>query len=205
MIGLYQHRDTFIHHLPAGLKMGVLLLASTLLFFVSSVAVLTLCLLLVILLYRIAKIRVRELWNQIYPVAWVLIFVFLGQLVFNHWSTAFEVVVRLFALVLLAALVTLTTRTSDMMDTIVYALRPLALLGFNPEKISLMLMLTVRYIPLLFQHYTDLRDAQRARGIDPGSLSLIVPLLIRALRLTDQLAEAIDARAYESFKSETTR
>lgn len=193
--------------------MGLLLLLGTMLFFISSLPVLAGCLLLTVALYRVADIDARTLWTHFYPVAWLLLFVFVGQIIFNHWSSALAVVLRLIVLVLLATLVTLTTRTSDMMDTIVVVLRPVLSRGgrdkkgrglfstrldLSPEKLSLMLMLTIRYIPMLFQQYMELRNAQRARGVNPGSVTLILPLLIRALRLTDQLAEAIDARAYES-------
>ncbi len=198
MIGFYQHRDSKLHMTPAVVKLVLLLVTGTGLFFINKLLWLVLALLAVLGLYRMARLDLRDIWAHLYPACWLLVFVFAGQLIFNHWTYGIEVVLRLSVLILLASLVTLTTRTSEMMAVIVRVLYPLSLLGVPTDKVGLMLMLTVRYIPLLFHHFSELREAQKARGVKPGMLSLVLPLLVRALRLADQLSEAIEARAYNS-------
>jgi biotin transport system permease protein len=101
---------------------------------------------------------------------------------------------RLVTVILLAMLVTLTTRVSEMVHVIERALSPLERLGVQTGKVSLAISMTLRFIPLLIQVGNEVREAQRARGLERNMLALAVPMLVRALRTAEQTAEAIDAR-----------
>ncbi|MCA0407305.1 MAG: energy-coupling factor transporter transmembrane protein EcfT, partial [Proteobacteria bacterium] len=115
-------------------------------------------------------------------------------------ETALLVGARLVALLLLAGLITLTTRTQDMINTLERALRPLARFGVNPARGALALSLAVRFIPITAQIVADVREAQRVRGLENNILALTVPTIIRALRLTDEVADAIEARGFDPEK-----
>ena len=67
-------------------------------------------------------------------------------------------------LVLLAALVTMTTRTTDMVDAVVGLCRPLRRVGVDPERVGLMLALGIRSVPVVVGLAEEVRDAQRARA-----------------------------------------
>ena len=41
-------------------------------------------------------------------------------------------------------------------------------------------------------------EAQRARGLDRSAIALLVPLLIKTLKMADNLSDAIDARGYDA-------
>lgn len=198
MISLYVHGNSILHALRPGTKLVALLLLGTGLFFVKNWMVLFVALMTVVLLYRVVGLSSDAMVRQIKPLAALLLFIFFGHVMFTDWLSGWVTVLRILVLVLLAAAVTLTTRMSDMVDTLTAFARPLARFGVNPDKLSLMLALTVRYIPLILNRYTDLREAQQVRGGRSKTLSLLLPLLIQSLKLADQLAEAIDARAYEN-------
>ena len=51
--------------------------------------------------------------------------------------------------VAIAALVTLTTRVTEMLDVCQRLLRPLRRFGVDPDRVGLVLALTIRCIPLL--------------------------------------------------------
>ena len=123
--------------------------------------------------------------------------IFLVHGYFTSWTLGFLVVLRFAILLLLALLVTFTTRTSEMIDVLERGFSPLALIGVNPAKLSLMLSLALRFIPLLFEKFTEIREAQRARGLDGNIVALIMPLLIKTLRMANDLTEAIEARGYD--------
>lgn len=200
MIGLYTHRESWLHRRSARVKCLALLIAGSCLFFINNILLLLFATITVLVLYRSAKLDFADITAQLKPALFLLALVFIGQIVFHNWMLALAVVLRLCCLILLANLISLTTRASDMMDVIVSALKPLALLNININNVGLVLTLTWRYIPLLFAQYGELREARLARGLKPGTLSLLGPLLIRSLRLSDQLAEAIEARAFD-FRS----
>ncbi len=198
MIGLYQHRDSAAHRVPAAVKLALLLLAGTSLFFLHQWLLLWVALSSVVLLFPLARLSLTILWRQLKPALIMLLCVFAAQCLFASFNLALESVLRLATLLLLAAWVTLTTRTSDLIDTLLFVLRPLEYFSFKTDKIALLLSLTITYIPLLFQHYQQLRDAQRARCMKPSVLTLVLPLLIQVLKQANTLAEAIDARAFNT-------
>jgi biotin transport system permease protein len=142
-----------------------------------------------------AGLDLRTLWGQFRPALWLLGMLLAVQLLFGEADQGIAMVLRLAALILLAALVTLTTRTGDMVMALERALRPLARLGIDPDRISLAISLALRFIPVLGERLAQIREAQRARSLDRNLLALAVPLLVHCLRTADAVADAIEARS----------
>jgi biotin transport system permease protein len=111
--------------------------------------------------------------------------------------TAVVVTGSLLLAVAAAGLVTLTTRTQDLLDAVVAALRPLRRVGVDPERVGLLLALTIRSVPVLVGLAGDVRDARRARGAERSVRAFAVPLVIRAVRHADRLGEALAARGVD--------
>jgi biotin transport system permease protein len=80
------------------------------------------------------------------------------------------------------------------MAAITVGLGPLRLIGVNPERVSLMLTLMLRAIPVLTGFAAEVDEALRARGARRTAMTLSVPLIIRTLRHADRTAEALQAR-----------
>ncbi len=197
MLGLYLHRDTAIHALPAGWKLAGLAVSATAVFFVSDLLVLGAALAACLLLFALARLPVRTALDQLRPLVPVLLVLFAAQAAFVGWEAGAVMVGRVALLVLLSALVTLTTRASAMVETLERALGVLRPLGVNAGKLSLMLALTIRLIPVLFDLVQEIRMAQRARGVERSALALLVPLLVKTLRMADTLSDALEARGYD--------
>lgn len=196
MLGsLYLPGHTWLHLAPAGLKLGVLALGSTALMWVHSPSLLLVACVLVCLSARWAGASLRQVWQQLRPIVWLLLV--LGGL--SVWSQgelqALEMVLRLLTLVLAALVVSMTTPLTQMMQVVVWLLRPFQRLGWvNADKVALGFGLTLRLIPELGVQWQDIREAQLARGLTPSPLTMGVPMLLRTLRRADEIAEAIDAR-----------
>jgi len=101
------------------------------------------------------------------------------------------------ALVLLAGLVTLTTRTDALVDALVGLLRPFRRFGVDPERIGLLIALGIRCVPVVVGLAEEVRDAQRARGLTASPRAFAVPLVVRSLRHADALGGALLARGVE--------
>ena len=195
--GLYQDRSSLLHCLPAGLKVLALVVLGTSVFLIASWQILLGILAVVIGLYGLARLSPNILWAQIRPLIWLLIVFFAVQLWLNDWQAGLVVVTRLVIVVLFAALVTLTTRVSLMLAALERAMQPLRFLGVNPEKVGLAFSLVLRFIPVIATVSHDVREAQKARGLDRNMLALSVPLIIRTLKMADDVADAIEARSYD--------
>ena len=148
-------------------------------------------------LYAVARIPWRRLLGQIRPLAWLFAVFFLVQWALAGWQEGVTVVLRFAALVLLASLVTLTTPTSAMIAAVERVLAPLARVGVKPAKVSMALSLALRFLPVIAAIVAEVRDAQRARGLDRSMIALAVPVIVRTLKTADSVAEALDARGWD--------
>ena len=203
MIALYLAGSSPVHRLPAGVKLLVLALSGTALFFVDQPGLLLLALALVALCYRLAGVGAREAGRQLRQLIWLPVALFLVHLLSSDWLTGVIAVLRYAALVALAILVTLTTKSRDLIAVILRVLGPLGRVGLPVERIALMLSMTLRYIPLIYAGYLDIREARQARGASGGTVSVLMPLLVRSLRQADALADAIDVRGYDPHVAAT--
>ena len=196
MLSLYVPGDSFVHRLPAGTKLLVLCTASVALFAVSGIPVHAGELLIVAGLFRVARLPWRETLHQLRPALFFLVPIFLFHVFLTDWILGLQTVLRIVVLLLLAVLVTLTTRLSDMIDVIERAARPLRHVGINPSKVGMMLSMVIRFVPLMMKEAREILEAQRARGLDRSAIALLVPLLIKTLKMADDLSDAIEARGY---------
>lgn len=198
MLALYIPGASPIHRRSAGLKLAALLAVGTGIALVTNVAALAAMLTVAAGLYAVAGIPLRAALSALSPVLFtVALFVGL-QAVFAGWPAAMMTGLKTASLVLLASLVTFTTRFSDMIDALTAASRPFARFGLSPAKMGLALALAVRFIPVLMKDYQDIQDARAARGASRWGVLALGPLLIKTLRMTSDLSDAISARGFES-------
>lgn len=209
MIGLYVEGGSWLHRLAAGWKLIVLLLVSILIMQLRSVPQLSLALAATLALYPVLGmgwIRRLQVLRPLWP---ILVIILLVHGLPGDWSLGLLVVLRLCTMVLLAHLVTLTTRLDAMLAAIEPLFRPLAWIGISPRLPALAMVLVIRFVPVLAGIREALDEAWRARDPSERGLgrrrtrwygkwrkmrALLPPLLIQALRLSDQVAEALTAR-----------
>lgn len=197
MIGLYRPGGSVLHRTPAGAKLGLLLLTGIASAFVRSPTVTAAALVIVLMGYAVARMPLRVLLQMLRPVLFVMVPLGVFQTVVAGWERAFVIVGVLVALVLLANLVTLTTRTSDLVDVVVRVCGPLRRVGVNPERVGLMLQLAIRAVPLVIDLGRRVREAQHARGLSASPRAFAVPLIVGALRRADAMGDALAARGFD--------
>lgn len=200
-LSLYVSGDTFLHRQPASRKLAVLLFAGIALFATSSVVVLGVTAAIAAGLLLSVGMTARQLRSQFLGVSVVLAAIFVAGVVFDGWLPAFVVLFRLLTLVFLASAITLTTRVSDMLDVCEAAMAPLDRWGLvDASRVSLAVSLVLRFVPEVFKHYHDIREAQAARGLGTHPVALVVPLVVRTLKAADDISAAIDARCYPPLR-----
>jgi biotin transport system permease protein len=197
MLGLYVHRDSLVHAAPAGGKLLLLFGAAAVVLLSRSPWLLGGALAGSALLFALARLPLRAVVEQVRPLLVIALAFFAVQAAFDSVAAGLVTVGRFLVLVLLATLVTLTTRVSDMVETLERALACLRPLGVNAGKVSLMLALTIRLVPVLLAQAQEIRMAQRARGVERSAVALLVPLMVKTLRMADDLADALEARGYD--------
>ncbi|WP_455478735.1 energy-coupling factor transporter transmembrane component T family protein [Bartonella sp. B10] len=198
MISLYLPRDTFVHRLRPEIKLLLFIVCATVVFVVSSIIILSIFLFFVALLYGVASIPFSNVLKQFKSMILFLIVILTFQVIFNSWFAGVEVVLRFIILILLASLVSLTTKVSDMVSTIEAGFKPFRCFGLNPSRLSTTLSMAIRFIPVISDKFNEVREAQRARGFETNIFALAMPLIIRTINMASEVAEALDARSYDS-------
>ncbi len=197
MIGVYVSGDSLLHRAPAVLKLLLLLVVGAGTALLDQPWQIAAALGVVLTGYPLAGLGWRAPLQQVRPLLWLLGCVALFHTLASSWTRAVVVVGAVLVLVLLANLVTLTTRTSALVDVVVNGAQPLRAFGANPERLGLLLALGIRSVPVVVEFATEIRDAQRARGLTADLRAFAVPLVVRSLRHADALSEALTARGAE--------
>ena len=194
MIALHRPGRSPLHRMPAGAKLialAVLALAVSL--WPHTVATAAGSLLGVFALYLVGGQGPGGIARQLWAAKWIIVLVAGSQLLFGTWHAAVIVTVRVLAVLLLAGLVTIVTRMSDLLDALERALSPLRALRLSPERMAFAISLTIAAIPVISALAAQVGEAHRARGIRYGPRA-IGALLVLALRHADDVGDAIAAR-----------
>ncbi len=205
MISLYLAQKSWLHRLPAGVKLLSLAAISLLLYPVEQPAILLGLLAVTLLAYvSLGSAALHQLLALK-----VLLPLFSLIFLLQWWSiglaAAAVLVMRMLTLILLANLITLTTRMDDMMDAVMPLFSPLRLLGIDTRRIAFAVTLLIRFIPVLMAVVSHLLDAWKARGGGRKLWRLAIPLTIQSIRLSDNVAEALAARGGISPTDPTNR
>jgi biotin transport system permease protein len=110
-----------------------------------------------------------------------------------------EVAVDLSGLVLLAGLVTVTTPSDRMLDTVAGLVRPLRTVPglrqhLHPDRVALTFTLALRSVDVLWDVAAQARDAARARGRGRDVRALVTPTVVRAVAHARATGDALAAR-----------
>ncbi|MGB3373650.1 MAG: CbiQ family ECF transporter T component [Microbacterium sp.] len=194
MISLYRPGTGLLHRTPVLAKLGGLAVIALVLSFTPIGVVGSLLVLLVVAaLYPVGALPLRALGEAWWRLR-LLILVLGGALwAFTSWQVAVVNTGRVVALLLLADLVTRTTRMGDLLDALRRILRPLRRIGIDPEAVAMTLSLTIAMIPVIAALAAQVRDAQRARGMRLGPRAAL-PLLVLTMKHADDVGDALVAR-----------
>ncbi|MGD0021307.1 MAG: energy-coupling factor transporter transmembrane component T [Smithellaceae bacterium] len=169
-------------------------------------------------------IHLRTIGQALKPLLFFIVLIFLVHALFNEGEAlvsiphlgfalsysglqqGFFVVWRFLCLIIAAVLLTLTTLPSQIIAAIKYFLRPLKLLRVSVDNIAVMIMLALRFMPILLTEKERIETAQKARGYNlhqsgfimriKAFLSLSSVVLSGVFRRADELALAMEARNY---------
>ena len=113
---------------------------------------------------------------------------------------------RILLIIMLSTTMTLTTKPTDLTNAIEWFLHTLTYLKINVAVFAMMISLALRFIPTLFNEAIKILKAQSSRGADfkEGKLkdqlfqmvALLIPMFVVSYKRAEDLADAMEARAY---------
>ena len=231
-LGQYYPIESFVHRLDPRTKIFTILITMTVLVATHSIAKLVITFILLIYVIKIANLPLNLVLRNIRPFIWLFLITIIFHLFFYNGGTKLLILpfvnieitqqgligviiysFRLAELILFASLLTLTTSPIEITDALDRILLPLKKLGLPTHEFTLMMTLSLRFIPTLISEADKLKKAQISRGATfEGNLikriksviSLILPLFISVFRRADELALAMDSRCYVGGKDRTS-
>ena len=128
-------------------------------------------------------------------------------------ARAVQMVLRIVLLISGTFLLTYTTSPIALTDGLEMLLSPLKKLGIPVHEMTMMMSMALRFIPTLISETDKIMSAQKARGADfeTGSLiqrakallPILVPLFVSAFKRADELAVAMESRCYHGGEGRT--
>lgn len=230
LIGQYQETYSIFHRLDPRTKILAIILLMISFLMLDSFVSYTIATIFVMSILLLSKIPLYVFVKGLKPILFILLFTFLYHVIFTTgnviWSWSFihisveglqngtRYVWRILLLILLASILTLTTKPLVLADGLVKLLSPLSKFNIPVEQFALMIVIAIRFIPTILQELDRILLAQKARGHDVTVLPLhkrifayipmLIPLLFTIIQRAEQLTFAIDARAYGNGKGRTT-
>lgn len=198
MKSLYSDTPTWLHRVPASVKLIGLMAFSLVLFQVQRLDMLLGVSLFVMAAFaslgRCAASARRFLTSL--ALACGLLMAFHG--IMGQPQVGGITVLRLISATLMGLALTLTTRQTDLLIFFEAALRPLRFVGVQPERLSLHLALMLRFIEHFFSIWHKLDEAHRLRTGKTGGFKILAPLTIQILLAARRVADALFVRLHRS-------
>ncbi len=229
-IGQYYPGDSVVHRLDPRTKLGLSVAFIVMLFVVKGFLPYVWLAALVLLVAQIASVPLKVMMRGLKPLTFIIGLTFLLHVFTTRggvtlWQLGFLRIdshglaqgaflsIRLIMLVVATSLLTLTTSPIALTDGLEHILSPGAKLGLPAHELAMMMTIALRFIPTLIDEADKIMRAQLARGADfetgglikraKNLLPLLVPLFVSAFRRADELAMAMEARAYRGGKGRT--
>ena len=196
MIGLYSPGSSLIHRAPTLLKLLLLSVGVGVVTLLGDPRQLAVALLVVVVLFIVSGAPLKASVHQIAPILWMLLLAVPVQALLAGWLVAGLMAGRLLIAVSLAALFTLTTTVSAVLEAFDTLLRPFSR-WIDTERVGLLVALTIRCIPLVTDIVREVLEARKARGTRGTLRALAVPVIVRSLYAADALGEALAARGVD--------
>ena len=230
-IGQHFPGNSLVHRFDPRLKLVLTVAYIVLLFAASNPLGLTLSILFLGVMYKVAKIPVKMIGKSLKPILPIVLFTAVLNLFFvsgegdplvHFWFLsiyaegvryAVLMAVRVMALIAGTSLLTYTTSPIVLTDAIEQLLKPLGKLHFPVHELAMMMTIALRFIPTLLDETDKIMKAQMSRGADFESKNLVsraknlvpllVPLFVSAFRRAEELAMAMEARCYRGGYNRT--
>jgi len=193
-LSLYWPGGSWLHRLPAGVKLVALVAISAAVVAIDRPQVSVGVLVAAVALVVGVGVPWRILIRQMRPFAVVTLVLVAVQAAIGRWDEGFVAAGRLLAVAMLAVAVTLTTRSADL---VAWLERVLTALRLRPRRVfraALAVGLALRSIDHLGVVAHRVLDARRARGLQRSVRAFAVPTVVAAARFAHGVGEALDAR-----------
>lgn len=194
LFGAYIPGDSFAHRCPVGLKYALVLLPAIALLVAQNPILAIGFTFFYAALILAARLPLRAGlglgWGLVAMVGLLAVY----NVWFNSPASAAVVCGNILACLYASRLLIMTTPGPVLIDALVAAVRPLKVLGVDPERVGLAVAIMLRSIPYLVGSFRQVRTAARARGQERRLVGQVTPVVVDAVAYAQRTGEALVAR-----------
>ena len=228
-LGQFFPGQSVVHRTDPRVKIVLTLAFIILLFTVKGPVAYGLMAFYVFTVIFLSKISCKVIFKGLKPIIFIVAFTAVINIFYTAgdvlWSfgifkitaqgieNAVYMVIRIILLILGTSMLTYTTSPISLTDGLESRLGPLKKFRLPVHELAMMMCIALRFIPTLIEETDKIMNAQKARGADFESGSIIdrakalipvlVPLFIGAFRRADELATAMECRCYRGGEGRT--
>ena len=229
-LGQYFPGKSVIHTLDPRTKLIMLVVYIVALFVAQSWISYGLLLAFLAVTIKVSTIPLKSIVKGMKPLIMILVFTGVLNLFFTQDGNvllglgfvtittggakrAVLMTLRILMLITCTFLLTYTTSPISLTDGLEALMNPLKKIKVPVHELSMMMCIALRFIPTLIEETDKIMCAQKARGADfeTGSIvdrakaliPILVPLFIGAFRRADELATAMECRCYQGGEGRT--
>lgn len=228
-IGQYYPSHSILHRLDPRTKiMGTVFFIISL-FVGNSILTYGVATLFLAVMIKISKVPLKFILKGLKPIIILLLFSVIINMLFTPGEAIVSIgffhitkegirlavflAIRLVYLVIGSSLMTFTTTPTALTDGLERLFQFLKVVKVPVHEVAMMMAIALRFIPILTEELDKIMKAQAARGADfnrgtlkekvHGLIPIMVPLFIAAIRRSNDLAMAMEARCYYGGEGRT--
>lgn len=229
-IGQFYNTDSVIHRLDPRVKIIFTLVYVITLFFARNPFLYLAAFLMLAVYIMLSHVPLKFILKGIKALGMIILFTVVinlftvkGVTVLFQWKfiriteagliSAVYLGLRLVFMIIGSSMMTYTTTPNALTDGLEKMLGWLKKLNVPVHEFAMIMSIALRFVPILVEELDKIMKAQMARGIDfkEGSLfvrlrklmPIMVPLFVSAVRRSNELALAMDARCYHGGEGRT--
>lgn len=235
-IGQYAPGDSVVHRVDPRIKIALAFILMVQIFMNRSWAGFGVFIILLLGVTMLSGLPFKYVLKGLRPVLFLVLITLFFNVFFSQgtviWQYSFEIfrtwtvkitqqgldsgltmAARLILLVFTTSLLTLTTSPIQLTDALENILSPFKPIGVPAHELAMMMIIALRFIPVLIDETEKIFRAQRSRGARFGKgniiekakslLPVLVPLFVHAFRHAEDLAAAMESRCYQGGEGRT--
>ncbi len=235
-LGQYVSRPSWFHQRDPRARLLMFLSLFIGLVFASRLWVLGLGFGWVLGLYALAQLPLKPVWQSLKRALIFILLLAILQILFfrvgdpgstlwvvfglaiteNALLSAAMLVLKFLVLILLINALVMSLSTSQITTALFYLLKPFEKIGFPVNDLTMVIQVTLRYLPLIAQTAEKTAKAQASRGGDweqkgfnpirqaKRVLPLIVPLIVTSLKRAETMALAMESRGFNAAEARSS-
>lgn len=228
-LGQFFPGNSFIHKLDPRVKIISLVVLLIAVFLSTNYLALAINLISAIIFAVMTKISAKTYFKSMKFILFIVLFTSLLNVFYARGTQIFRfgplvltkegldnsifVAMRLIILILISSILTFTTSSTDLTYALEKLMNPLSIFKLKTHDLAMMMTISLRFIPTLFEETEKIIDAQKARGANMESgkiltrikafVPILVPLLVSSFKRAYDLAIAMECRCYNGGEGRT--